>query len=68
MRGVAVGRCRSTVIRAVTYLKELDFIEKQNQSSKAGGSTSNLYIIKSSMIVQKEKCTREPVAAHHPQR
>ena len=41
--------------------EKLGFIEKQNQSSKAGDSTSNLYIIKTAVTVQKVKTSNEPV-------
>lgn len=54
------GCCRSTAIRAIARLEELGFIEKQNQSSKAGDSTSNLYTIKTAVTVQKEKPSSEP--------
>lgn len=55
------GCCRSTAIRAIARLEELGFIEKQNQSSKAGDSTSNLYTIKTAVTVQKEKVSSKPV-------
>lgn len=55
------GCCRSTAIRAIARLEELSFIEKQNQFSKAGDSTSNLYTIKTAVTVQKEKTSSEPV-------
>ena len=54
------GCCRSTAIRAIARLEELGFIEKQNQSSKAGDSTSNLYTIKTAVTMQKEEPSNEP--------
>lgn len=47
------GCCRRTVISIVARLEELGYIEKQNQSSGAGDSTSNRYIIKSSVTKAK---------------
>ena len=52
--------CCSTAIRAIARLEELGFIEKQNQSSKAGDSTSNLYTIKTAVTMQKEEPSNEP--------
>ena len=57
------GCCRSTAIRAIARLEELGFIEKQNQSSKAGDSTSNLYTIKTAVTIQKDKSSSEPVSS-----